>query len=80
MTPPRRLLAVELDRMLVGHGEGIHDDATAALREAVTLARRRTLSWARAGLRAHRRFHPSGAVSPFGSPATRSAGSRHRRR
>jgi hypothetical protein len=57
MTPPRRLLAVEPDRVLVGHGEGIHDDAAAALREAITLARRRTPSWAWAGLRAHRRFH-----------------------
>jgi hypothetical protein len=57
MTPPRRLLALEPDRVLVGHREGIHEDATAALREAVTLARRRTPSWAWARLRAHRRFH-----------------------
>jgi hypothetical protein len=35
LTPPRRLLAVEPDHVLVGHGEGIHD-AAAALREAVT--------------------------------------------
>ena len=56
LTPPRRLLAVEPDHVLVGHGEGIHEDAAAALREAVTRARRRTPSWACAGLRAHRRF------------------------
>ncbi len=56
LTPPRRLLAVEPDHVLVGHGEGIHEDAAAALREAVTLARRRTPSWARAGLRAHGPF------------------------
>jgi hypothetical protein len=57
MSPPRRLLAVEPDRVLVGHGEGIHEDATAALREAVTLARRRTPSWAWAGLRTQCRCH-----------------------
>jgi glyoxylase-like metal-dependent hydrolase (beta-lactamase superfamily II) len=55
LTPPRRLLAVEPEHVLVGHGEGIHEDATGALREAVTLARRRTPSWAWAGLRTHRR-------------------------
>jgi hypothetical protein len=59
MTPPRRLLTVEPDHVLVGHGEGIHEDAAAALREAVTLARRRTPSWAWVSLRlrAHRRCH-----------------------
>jgi hypothetical protein len=57
LTPPRRLLAVAPDHVLVGHGEGIHQDAAAALREALTLARRRTPSWAWAGLRAHGRFH-----------------------
>jgi hypothetical protein len=51
LTPPRRLLAVEPDHVLVGHGEGIHMEAAAALGEAVTLARRRTPSWAWAGLR-----------------------------
>ena len=55
MTPPRRLLAVEPDHVLVGHGEGIHEDAASALGEAVTLARRRTPSWAWAGLRTQRR-------------------------
>ena len=57
MTPPRRLLALEPEHVLVGHGEGIHADATVALRDAVRLARRRTPSWAWAGLRAHGRFH-----------------------
>jgi hypothetical protein len=56
LTPPRQLLAVEPDHVLVGHGEGIHEDAAAALREAVTLARRRTPSWAWAALRAHGPF------------------------
>jgi hypothetical protein len=53
LTPPQRLLAVEPDHLLVGHGEGIHEDAAAALREAVTLARRHAPSWAWASLRAH---------------------------
>jgi hypothetical protein len=57
MTPPRRLLVLEPQHVLVGHGEGIHADATAALRDAVGLARRRAPSWAWAGLRAHARFH-----------------------
>jgi hypothetical protein len=56
LTPPQRLLAVEPDHVLVGHGEGIHEDAAAALREAITLARRRTPSWAWAALRAHGPF------------------------
>jgi hypothetical protein len=56
MTPPRRLLALDPEHVLVGHGEGIHADATAALRDAVGHARRRTPSWAWAGLRAHARL------------------------
>ena len=51
LTPPRRLLAVEPDHVLVGHGEGIHEEAAEALGEAVTLARRRTPSWVWASLR-----------------------------
>ena len=65
LTPPRRLLAVEPDHVLVGHGEGIHQDAAAALREAVTLARRRTPSWAWAGLRAHGRFQGDWCRTPI---------------
>jgi hypothetical protein len=57
LTPPQRLLAVEPDHVLVGHGEGIHENAAAALREAIGLARRRSPSWAWAGLRAHARLH-----------------------
>jgi hypothetical protein len=56
LRPPRRLLAVEPDHVLVGHGEGIHEQAAAALRQAVTLARRRTPSWAWGSLRAHGPF------------------------
>ena len=56
LTPPRRQLTVEPDHVLVGHGEGIHEHGAAALREAVTLARRRTPSLLWAGLRAHGPF------------------------
>lgn len=56
LTPPRRLLALEPEHVLVGHGEGIHEEATAALREAVRLARRRIPAWAWASL--HRRVAP----------------------
>lgn len=38
--PPRALLGVEPEHILCGHGRGIHEDATAALRDAVTHARR----------------------------------------
>ena len=53
LTPPRPLLAVEPAHVLVGHGEGVHTEANAALREAVEHARRRTPAWLWAGLRAH---------------------------
>jgi hypothetical protein len=53
LTPPRGLLAVEPSHVLVGHGAGVHDDATAALRDAVRHARRRLPAWLWAGLRAH---------------------------
>ncbi len=58
LLPPRKLLRVEPEHILVGHGEGIHDDAAAALRDAVTRARSRTPAWLWSGLRAH---------GPFGS-------------
>jgi len=51
--PPRRLARLEPERILVGHGEGIHDDAAAALREALATARRRLPAWAWSGVRAH---------------------------
>lgn len=56
LTPPRRLLTVEPEHVLVGHGEGVHDGATAAVRDAVVLARRRAPAWLWAGLRAHGPF------------------------
>jgi len=51
--PPRVLGRFEPEHVLVGHGEGVHVDATAALREALAEARRRTPSWLAAGVRAH---------------------------
>jgi len=71
LTPPRRLLAVQPHHVLVGHGEGIHEDAAAVLREAVTLARRRTPSWAWANLR-------TAAASFGGAASPLSRGRRHR--
>jgi hypothetical protein len=53
LTPPRSLLAVEPEHILVGHGAGLHDEASAALRDAIEHARRRTPAWLWAGLRAH---------------------------
>ena len=56
LTPPRTLLAVEPQHILVGHGEGVSEDAPAALRDAVTRARADALPWLWAGFRAHGPF------------------------
>jgi hypothetical protein len=56
LLPPRVLLRFEPEHVLVGHGEGVHEGATAALRDAVTKARGRTPAWLWAGLRAHGPF------------------------
>lgn len=42
LRPPRRLTRLTPERVLVGHGEGIHEDATTALEAAIRGARRRT--------------------------------------
>jgi hypothetical protein len=42
LTPPRRLAGLAPEHVLVGHGTGVHEDAAAALREALAHARRRT--------------------------------------
>jgi hypothetical protein len=39
--PPRALARVAPERILGGHGPGLHDDATAALQESLRTARRR---------------------------------------
>jgi hypothetical protein len=43
VTPPRRLEEYEPRHVLVGHGEGVHFDATRAMRLALATARRRLL-------------------------------------
>ena len=45
LRPPRKLGEVVPEHVLVGHGEGIHDDADGALRDALGTARRRIPSW-----------------------------------
>ncbi|MFD1588579.1 hypothetical protein ACFR9U_16495 [Halorientalis brevis] len=42
MKPPKKLRRFSPDRVLVGHGAGIHDDASKALSDAVAGARART--------------------------------------
>jgi hypothetical protein len=41
LTPPRKLTRLEPDRILLGHGPGIHEDATEALEDAVDGSRTR---------------------------------------
>jgi hypothetical protein len=41
LVPPRRLRGYQPERILVGHGEGVHMDAEDALRDALAGARRR---------------------------------------
>jgi hypothetical protein len=40
LAPPRRLRAFEPNQLLCGHGAGVHENATSALREALASARR----------------------------------------
>ena len=54
LTPPRKLLGIEPAHLLVGHGEGVHEDVVAAIRDAVDHSRARIGSWLWAGIRAHR--------------------------
>jgi hypothetical protein len=56
LTPPRALLRFEPDHLLVGHGPGIHEDAAAALRDAIRGSRRRIAPWLWSGIRAHGPF------------------------
>lgn len=41
LTPPRRLAGLEPEHVLCGHGEGVHERATEAVRDALANARRR---------------------------------------
>jgi hypothetical protein len=52
LRPPRRQLGgLAPERLLVGHGEGVQEEAAAALRDALAGSRRRTPAWAGARLR-----------------------------
>lgn len=41
LTPPKQLARLEPDHVLCGHGAGVHDRATEALRDALATSRRR---------------------------------------
>lgn len=43
LTPPRGLAGLDPEHVLVGHGEGVHADAAAALADALATSRRRLL-------------------------------------
>lgn len=62
LIPPRRLLALQPEHVLVGHGPGIHEDAAAAVRDAIRGARRNAPAWFAAGLRAHGPFRRRASV------------------
>lgn len=51
--PPRRLAGLAPERVLVGHGAGVHEDAAAALAEALATSRRRLPAWLWGGISAH---------------------------
>jgi hypothetical protein len=52
--PPRRLRGLSPERVMCGHGAGVHDDAAEALAEALRTARRRIPRWLPASIRARR--------------------------
>jgi hypothetical protein len=51
LTPPRRLARFAPERLLVGHGEGVHAGAPAALQTALRTSRRRVPRWVASHLR-----------------------------
>jgi len=58
--PPRRALtAMTPARVLCGHGEGLHEDAEAAVREALRTARRRIPAQFASAVRAWRATRPA---------------------
>ena len=60
LRPPRRQLGeLHPDVILCGHGEGVLEDAEAALREALSTSRRRIPGQAASALRAWRASRPS---------------------
>ena len=52
--PPRSLGRLSPERVLCGHGPGVHDDAAEAVSEALGTARRRIPSWLAGSIRAWR--------------------------
>ena len=52
--PPRSLRGLASERVLCGHGAGVHDGAAEALDEALRTARRRIPRWLPASIRAWR--------------------------
>jgi hypothetical protein len=52
--PPRALARLDPERILVGHGEGVHDGAAAALAEALSTSRRRAAGVLLGAVRARR--------------------------
>ena len=59
LAPPRSLLSVAPERVLVGHGGGIHQDAPAAVHDTVRNARRRIPAALASAVRAVRRVRRS---------------------
>lgn len=53
LAPPRRLGRLDPERVLVGHGEGVLDGASAALAEALATSRRRIPALLAGAFRAH---------------------------
>ena len=51
LLPPRRLARFEPAHVVVGHGEGVHDNATGAFREALQTSRLRVPRWVVSHLR-----------------------------
>jgi hypothetical protein len=59
--PPRALARLDPERILVGHGEGVHDGAAAALAEALSTSRRRAAGVLLGAVRARRAQRGSSA-------------------
>lgn len=51
LTPPRQLARYDTAHFLNGHGDGVHDGAAAAVRDALAGSRRRIPAWIASALR-----------------------------
>lgn len=64
LTPPKQLARFEPEHVLCGHGEGVHEDAAAAVRDALSHSRRRLpLLLAELPLSLRRRRAPAGRAA-----------------